>query len=104
MGEVSICQGPGKLVGKELYDIANDPAEKSDLAAKHPDIYKKLNARIQQLVAERRPPEKHLRIPDKLVLVLGEKENANPPPWLQPYLDSLPESPKAAKKQAKKNR
>jgi len=90
MGEMSICQDSWKLVGKELYDLSNDPGEKTDLAATHPDIYQKLNARIQQLVAGRRPPEKHLNIPDKPLLVLGEKENANPPAWLQPYLDSLP--------------
>lgn len=101
MGKMSIWQSSWKLIDKELYDLSNDPAEKTDLAAKHPDIYKKLNARIQQLVAERRPPEKHLNIPDKPLLVLGEKENAHPPAWLQPYLDSLPESPKS-KKQEKK--
>ncbi len=97
MGDMSICQGPWKLVGKELYDLSNDPGEKTDLATKHPDIYKKLYDRIQQLVAERRPPEKHLNIPDKPLLVFGEKENAHPPAWLQPYLDSLPESLKAKK-------
>ena len=99
MGEMSICQGSWKLVGKELYDLSNDPGEKTDLAAKHPDIYHKLNARIQQLVTERRPPEKHLNIPDKPLLVLGEKENAHPPAWLQPYLDSLPEVSKSKKPQ-----
>ncbi|MEI7901573.1 MAG: sulfatase-like hydrolase/transferase [bacterium] len=104
MGEVSICQGSWKLVNKELYDIANDPGEKADLAAKHPDICKKLNARIQQLVAGRRPPETHLNIPDKPLLVFGEKENAHPPAWLQPYIDSLPESPNAAKKQTKQSK
>lgn len=90
MGEMSICQGTWKLVGKELFDLSSDPGERIDLAAKHPEICKKLNARIQQLVGERRQPEKHLNIPDKPLLVFGEKENANPPAWLQPYLDSLP--------------
>ncbi len=97
-GEMSICQDSWKLVGKELYDIAKDPGETTDLAARHPDIYKKLYERIQQLVAERRPPEKHLKIPAKPLLVFGEKENANPPAWLQPYLDSLPESAKSKKR------
>ena len=101
MGEMSICQGPWKLVGKALFDLSNDPGEKTDLADKHPDTYQKLNARIQQLVAERRPPEKHLNVPVKPLLVLGEQENANPPAWLQPYLDSLPESSKARKQQQK---
>ena len=101
MGKMSICQGSWKLVDKELYDLSNDPGERTDLAAKHPYIYQKLNARIQQLVAERRPPEKHLNIPDKPLLVLGEKENAHPPAWLQPYLDTLPEAAKARKQQTK---
>ena len=90
MGEMSICRGSWKLVGKELYDLSNDPGEKSDLAAMHPEIYIKLNDRIQQLVAGRRPAEKHLNIPNKPLLVFGENENAHPPTWLQPYLDSLP--------------
>ena len=101
MGETSICQGPWKLVNKELYDIAKDPGEKTDVAAQHPEICKKMNERLQQLVAERRTPEKHLNIPDKPLLVFGEKENANPPAWLKPYLDTLPESAKA--KKAKQN-
>ncbi len=99
MGEMSICQGSWKLVGKALYDLSNDPGETTDLAAKNPDIYKKLNARIQQLVAERRPPEKHMNIPDKPLLVFGEHENAHPPAWLQPYLDSLPGAAKAKTQQ-----
>jgi arylsulfatase A-like enzyme len=89
MGQMSICQGDWKLVGNELYDLSNDPGERTDLARKHPEIYQKLNARIQQLVTGRRVPEKHLNIPDKPLRVLGEKENASPPAWLQPYLDSL---------------
>ena len=99
MGEMSICQGSWKLVGKALYDLSNDPGEKIDLAVKHPEIYQKLNVRIQQLVAERRSPEKHLNIPDKPLVVFGEKENASPPAWLQPYLDSLPGAAKAKKQQ-----
>ena len=101
MGKMSICQGSWKLVGEELYDLSNDPGETADVAAKHPDIYAKLSARIQQLVAGRRPPEKHLNIPDKPLLVFGEKENAHPPAWLQPYLDSLPGASKSWKLQQK---
>lgn len=104
MGEMSIRQGAWKLFGKELYDIAHDPAEKTDLAAKHPDICEKLNDRLQQLVAERRTPEEHLKIPDEPLLVFGQKENANPPPWLKPYLDSLPASPKDVKKAQNKTK
>ena len=99
-GEMSIRQGAWKLVGKELYDIEADPAETTNVAAKHPEICRRLQERLDRLVAERRPPEQHLKIPDKPLLVFGEKENADPPVWLQPYLDSLPESarPKRKKK------
>jgi arylsulfatase A-like enzyme len=97
-GEMSIRQGAWKLVGKELYNVEKDSGETTDLAATHPDIYLRLHKRIQELATERRPPEQHLKIPNKPLLVFGEKENANPPPWLQPYLDALPESNKAKKR------
>ena len=90
---------PGSSSARSFTTSSNDPGEKTDLAAQAPGYLQKLNARIQQLVAERRPPEKHLNIPDKPLLVFGEQENAHPPAWLQPYLDSLPESPKAKQQQ-----
>jgi hypothetical protein len=101
-GEMALRQGPWKLVGRELYNLDSDPGEKSDLAARHPDIHRRLQARLEQLVAERRPPEPHLRIPARPLLVFGEKENANPPSWLQPYLDALPDSARAKRKNKKK--
>jgi arylsulfatase A-like enzyme len=101
-GEPALRDGPWKLVGQELYNLDTDPAEKTDLAARHPEIHQRLHARIQQLVSERRPPEKHLKIPARPLLVFGEQENSNPPPWLQPYLDSLPDSAKAQRKAKKR--
>ena len=94
-GAVAIRQGDYKLVGKELFDIARDPSETVDLAAKHPEIYKSLRKRIQELVKERRPPEIHTKITDTMetpLLVFGKEENANPPSWLAPYVKSLPPS------------
>ncbi|MDP3069853.1 MAG: sulfatase-like hydrolase/transferase [Opitutaceae bacterium] len=54
-----IREGPWKLVrptrknGAELalYDIVNDPAEKNNLVSKHPDIVKKLSAKVAAWVA-----------------------------------------------------
>lgn len=102
-GAMAIRQGAWKLIGKELYNIEADPAETNDLAGAHPEIYRQLHERILQLAAERRPPEPHLKIPDQPLLVFGEKENANPPAWLRPYLESLPASDKAKKRQKKSN-
>jgi hypothetical protein len=45
-----------------LFDIEKDPAETTDQAAKHPDIYQALRKRIQTLEKERRQPEVHNKI------------------------------------------
>jgi arylsulfatase A-like enzyme len=96
-GVMSLRQGRFKLVGEELFDIEQDPAETSDLAAKHPKIYQSLRKRIQELEKERRPPEIHTNITrtiDTPLLVFGKEENENPPSWLAPYLKELPLSAK----------
>jgi len=58
-----IRQGPWKLVWKtmlpsqvELFDLASDPGEKNDVAAQHPEIVAKLEARVQQLARDSVPP------------------------------------------------
>jgi arylsulfatase A-like enzyme len=96
-GVMSIRQGRYKLVGKALFDIAKDPAETRDLAAKHPEIYQSLRKRIQALENERRQPEIHTKITATIetpLLVFGKEENANPPSWLAPYIKALPLSAK----------
>ena len=96
-GVMSIRQGRFKLVGKELFDIEQDPAETSDLAAKHSQIYQSLLKRMQELVKERRKPEVHTQITrtiEQPLLVFGKEENANPPAWLARYLKALPPSAK----------
>jgi hypothetical protein len=67
-------RGAGKLVGNELNDIANDPGERTNVAAQSPEIFARLNAKIQQRVTERRPPEKHLHIPDNRCLFLANRK------------------------------
>ena len=58
-----IRQGPWKLVWKtslpsqvELFDLANDPGEKKNVAAGHPEIVAKLQQRVEQLSRESVPP------------------------------------------------
>jgi len=96
-GVMSIRQGSYKLVGREMFDIDQDPAETRDLAAEHPEIYQTLRKRIQELAKERRPSEIHTKITETIatpLLVFGEEENANPPAWLAPHLKALPPSAK----------
>jgi arylsulfatase A-like enzyme len=84
MGEPAIRVGDFKLVVEELFEIPSDPYEKTDVAAKHPDVVKQLKARLAEVAAQRRPPEKHERIPGARPLVKGEQENAQPDPdWLK---------------------
>lgn len=100
-GVMSIRQGRYKLVGEELFDIEQDPAETTDLAAKHPGIYQSLRKRIQELAKERRLPEVHTNITrtiDTPLLVFGKEENENPPSWLPPHLKELPMSEKELRK------
>ncbi|MDP6354101.1 MAG: arylsulfatase [Planctomycetota bacterium] len=96
-GVMSIRQGAFKLVGKELFNIEQDPAETQDIAAAHPEIYQSLHKRLLELVDQRREPEIHTNISKTIkepLLVFGEEENANPPSWLAPYLKALPPTKK----------
>jgi len=48
----------------ELYDLIADPAESKNLAAQHPDIVKKLSAKVEAWVATL--PKEYLKTKDKL--------------------------------------
>jgi len=59
----AIRQGDWKLVWYvtlpskvELFDLAKDPGEKDDVAASHPDVVARLQARIQELSKDAKPP------------------------------------------------
>jgi len=45
----SIREGPWKLVRKQLYNLADDPGETKDLAARHADAAARLQARLDAL-------------------------------------------------------
>jgi len=79
----TIRQGDYKLMGQKLYDIKHDPSEKNDIADKHPELVKRMYARLMK-VDQERPPlgEKPLLMRPALPYVYGLEENKNPPAWL----------------------
>jgi len=75
--QVAIRIGDWKLVGDELYDIAADPYETSDLAATHPDVVRTMKERLAELATQRRRPEVHNKIPGYPPPVYGEEESSS---------------------------
>jgi len=103
-GAAAIRMGEYKMVGNELFNIEKDPYETTDLTNSHPKVFQSLQDRLNQLVKERRTPEKHSRISDTIdhpLLVLGKEENENPPDWLAGYVRSLPVTKKEEQRSAK---
>ena len=86
----TIRSGNYKLMGDMLFNIAEDPSEEHDLAAKHPDIVAKLAARLEE-VGKQRPPlgDKPLLMDPPLPYIYGQGENADPPKWLKDHVDSV---------------
>jgi arylsulfatase A-like enzyme len=83
-GPPAIRVGDFKLVGDELYNIAQDPSEKNNLAAVQPETVRRLKARLDQLARERRTPEAHTRISEGQLWYYGEEENKKPvPDWVK---------------------
>lgn len=86
----AILKGNYKLIGKELFDIKNDPSEKTDIAAKHPDIVKELTA-IVDMAGKSRPP---LTGMDRLMSpalpwVYGQEENAQVADWVKAEVEKI---------------
>jgi len=84
----TIRQGDFKLMGDKLYNIADDPSETTDVAARHPALVKKMAARLAQ-VSSQRPPlgDKPLLMSPALPYVYGIDENLNVPEWLTDMVD-----------------
>ncbi len=84
----TIRSGDYKLMGPLLYNVTEDPSEKSDIAAQHPRIVAKLAARLAE-VANERPPlgDKPLLMSPALPYVYGLDENKDPPKWLIEAVD-----------------
>tara|TARA_R110002049_G_scaffold285698_1_gene466750 strand:+ start:160233 stop:161825 length:1593 start_codon:yes stop_codon:yes gene_type:complete len=88
----TIRKGNFKLMGDVLFDIKNDPAETTDVAASHPDTVLALSARLAE-AAKERPPlgDKPLLMRPALPYVYGEDENKAPPAWLVDAVDAARE-------------
>ena len=77
-------------MGKFLYNIKTDPYEKTDIAAKHPEIVEALRARLLEIDAERPPlGDKPLLMEPPLPYVYGSDENKNPPHWLKTAVEQF---------------
>lgn len=81
-GQPAIRVGDYKWVDGELFNLAADPYEQTDLAKQHPDIARRLESRLSELASERRPPEVHSKVPSGRPAILGKAENRHPPEWL----------------------
>ncbi len=86
----TIRSGDYKLMGDMLFNLREDPGERTDLAARHPDIVKRLSARLDE-VGRQRPPlgEKPLLMDPPLPYIYGLEENRNAPEWLKRAVDGV---------------
>ena len=59
----------------ELFNLVQDPYERENLAAKHPEKLKQLRARYEKLAAQAMPPKSKPKAPDfQSPKVWGENE------------------------------
>ncbi|NCF84796.1 MAG: sulfatase-like hydrolase/transferase [Verrucomicrobiaceae bacterium] len=86
----TIRSGDFKLMGDLLYNVVNDPSEKEDIAAKHPDVVAKLKARLEE-VGNQRPPlgDKPLLMDPPLPYIYGIDENKEPAAWLVKHVKAI---------------
>ncbi len=86
----TVRSGDHKLMGDMLFNVTEDPAETTDIAAKNPEIVKRLKACLED-VAKQRPPlgDKPLLMDPPLPYVYGREENRNPPQWLKKAVDAV---------------
>ncbi len=86
----AIRKGKYKLVGKELYDLEVDISEKTDIAAKHPDIVKELTERVTAAGKERPPLTGMDRLMSPaLPWVYGQQENESAPAWIKEEVQKI---------------
>ena len=86
----TIRSGDHKLMGEMLFNIKDDPYEKTDIASQHGDIVRKLSKRLTK-VGKERPPlgDKPLLMDPPLPYIYGQAENANPPQWLKDVVEKV---------------
>ncbi|MAS91921.1 MAG: hypothetical protein CMO55_01895 [Verrucomicrobiales bacterium] len=86
----TIRSGDYKLMGDMLFDIANDPSEKTDVADNYPEIVSKLSKRLEAIGAERPPlGDKPLLMDPPLPYVYGQEEQDETPEWLVKHVEAV---------------
>lgn len=83
----AIRDGDYKLIGDELYDIAEDPSETRNIASKHPQRVERLKARLAEMAKQRPTLDEYIGDPPLLMdpslpYVYGRAENREAPRWL----------------------
>jgi hypothetical protein len=77
-------------MGDMLFNIAEDPYEKTDIAAQNAEIVAKLSDRLANVGSERPPlGDKPLLMDPPLPYIYGQAENDNPPAWLKKAVDAI---------------
>lgn len=86
----AILRGDYKLIGKELFNLTDDPSEQTDLAAKHPEIVKELQVALEKAAKERPPLTGMDRLMSPaLPWVYGQEENAEAADWLKAEVEKV---------------
>ncbi|MEP3479689.1 MAG: arylsulfatase [Fuerstiella sp.] len=86
----TIRQGDFKLMGDALYNIEEDPSERTDVASLHPQIVARLQGRLSQLGQERPAlGDKPLLMDPPLPYVYGLNEQEDVPAWLIETVDAI---------------
>jgi len=84
----TIRSGDYKLMGEMLFNVAEDPTESNDVAKQHPEVVKRLSARLDAYARQRPPLEsvlgaEPLLMDPPLPYVYGQEENRQAPQWLK---------------------
>ncbi len=86
----TVLSGDWKLMGDLLFNIREDPSEKTDVAADNPAVVARLGARLEA-AASWRPDlgDKPLLMEPALPYVYGQDENGDVPAWLKAHVDKV---------------
>ena len=83
------CKNSSCVCSLRLF-TPQHPGETTDIAARHPEIVKKLRARLDE-VGKERPPlgDKPLLMDPPLPYIYGREENGDPPAWLKEAVNKV---------------
>lgn len=86
----TLRRGRFKLMGDALYNMKSDPYETEDVASEHPNVVRRLTARLNA-VGQERPPlgDKPLLMDPPLPYVYGFNEQDEIPEWLSTKVDQI---------------